>query len=230
VPSAVVGRSGGTPLFGGIGRADPERLAPTAAGSRPHCRVEKTSGGQTTSRIGSRSGSSNFVEPFNQDDSIARYEALFRMHHAFILNLCLKRLQDASDAEDAVQETFLRALSHPRVLEEPIPWLIRVATHLCIDQLRRRRRAELALKALKARTSHCFENEDSERPGASVDVDDLLAILTEAERRVITLTLLWDKAHGDVATGLGITSSTSRVLRSRALKKLRVAVSAGAPR
>jgi RNA polymerase sigma-70 factor (ECF subfamily) len=48
----------------------------------------------------------------------------------------------AADADDAVQETFARALERPPPdLERPLwPWLVRVATNLCRDVLRRRRR------------------------------------------------------------------------------------------
>jgi RNA polymerase sigma-70 factor, ECF subfamily len=227
VPSAVVRASGrkGSP-FEGISPADPETLAPSPAGSRPQRRVEKTSGDQTTSVGGSRAGTRKVVQLGDQEDPIVRYEALFRLHYAAILSFCLKRLEDASDAEDAVQETFLRALSHPPLLAEPLPWLIRVATHLCVDQLRRRRRAELLLAALEGQADRWLDHKVTDCPSDSADVDDLLRILTEAERRVITRTLLSDESHGEVATQLGITCSTSRVLRSRALRKLRLAASA----
>jgi len=55
---------------------------------------------------------------------------------------CYRMTGSAADADDAVQETFARALERPpRDLERPWwPWLVHVATNLCRDVLRRRRR------------------------------------------------------------------------------------------
>src|SRR3954469_9653521 len=47
----------------------------------------------------------------------------------------------AADADELVQETFVRALEHPpAALRELRPWLTRVAMNLARDRLRRRRR------------------------------------------------------------------------------------------
>src|SRR3712207_9524854 len=53
---------------------------------------------------------------------------------------------NAADAEEVVQETFVRALeSPPPDARRPLrPWLVKVAMNLCRDLLRRRRRAPYA--------------------------------------------------------------------------------------
>jgi RNA polymerase sigma-70 factor (ECF subfamily) len=63
-------------------------------------------------------------------------------HRRALFGLAYRMLGTASDAEDVVQETFTRALdgggpSDPTAMR---PWLLRVATRLAIDALRRRRR------------------------------------------------------------------------------------------
>jgi RNA polymerase sigma-70 factor (ECF subfamily) len=59
-----------------------------------------------------------------------------------VYNLCYRMLGDATQAEDAAQETFLRVYTkidtykHDRKFSS---WLLSIASHHCIDQLRRRR-------------------------------------------------------------------------------------------
>src|SRR6476646_10200054 len=50
----------------------------------------------------------------------------------------------AADADDIVQDTFVKALEKPPIdLDAPLrPWLVKVALNLSRDQLRRRRRRE----------------------------------------------------------------------------------------
>jgi RNA polymerase sigma-70 factor (ECF subfamily) len=60
----------------------------------------------------------------------------------FLFGLCYRMTGSASDAEDLVQETFVRALERPPAdLDKPLrPWLVRVAMNLAKDELRRRKR------------------------------------------------------------------------------------------
>src|SRR5581483_3080494 len=69
---------------------------------------------------------------------------LYREHARFVWGLCYRLTGCAADADDLVQETFARALTHPppRTDEPWRPWLIRVAVNLGKDLLRRRRRIE----------------------------------------------------------------------------------------
>jgi RNA polymerase sigma-70 factor (ECF subfamily) len=66
----------------------------------------------------------------------------FEAHRRALFGLCYRMTGSAADAEDLVQETFRRALERPpRDLDAPLrPWLVRVATNLAIDALRRRER------------------------------------------------------------------------------------------
>lgn len=63
-------------------------------------------------------------------------------HRSALFGLCYRMTGSAADAEDLVQETFQRALTRPPAdTEAPLrPWLMKVATNLCIDALRKRQR------------------------------------------------------------------------------------------
>lgn len=150
----------------------------------------------------------------------SRYDLLFAQHYASVFAVCRRYLSDDGDAEDTTQETFVRALDHPEVYTKPRRWLTCVATRLCIDHIRRRRRLQLALASFVVQTAPSIR-QFSTGDELAGSVDDVLAPLTLAERRVLTCTLLEDLSHAETSRRLGITQSTSRVLLSRALKRLR---------
>ena len=59
-----------------------------------------------------------------------------------VYNLCYRMLGDAAEAEDAAQETFLRAYTKLNTYQQDrkfSSWLLSIASHYCIDRLRRRR-------------------------------------------------------------------------------------------
>ena len=62
----------------------------------------------------------------------------------FLWGMCYRMTGSAADADDIVQDTFVRALEKPPTdTESPLrPWLVKVAMNLSRDQLRRRRRRE----------------------------------------------------------------------------------------
>lgn len=70
------------------------------------------------------------------------YAALFDAEHRFVWALCYRMTGNAADADELTQETFVRAMESPpaRTAAPWRPWLVRVATNLARDRLRRRRR------------------------------------------------------------------------------------------
>ena len=68
----------------------------------------------------------------------------FAEHRRFLWSLSYRMTGNAADADDIVQETFVRAVERPpKRTEEPLrPWLVKVALNLSRDLLRRRRRHE----------------------------------------------------------------------------------------
>lgn len=79
------------------------------------------------------------------------FESTFERHRGELLVHCYRMLGSVPDAEDAVQETSLRAWRYRDSLKQgaPLrPWLYRVATNACLDAISRdERRIALAAKA-----------------------------------------------------------------------------------
>ena len=76
-------------------------------------------------------------------------EALYRRHVKTVWNVCITLLRRPADAEDAVQETFVRLLrSNPEFESEEHKkaWLIRTAQNVCKNDLARARRRDVPLE------------------------------------------------------------------------------------
>ena len=73
----------------------------------------------------------------------AEVAKLYADYGYFLFRRCHAYLGDAASAHDAVQEVFVRALDNAHAFRghsSPRTWLCRIADHLCVDLLRRRRR------------------------------------------------------------------------------------------
>ncbi|MCC6739043.1 MAG: sigma-70 family RNA polymerase sigma factor [Planctomycetia bacterium] len=71
------------------------------------------------------------------------FEEIVRRYADALFRTCARRLRDRQLAEDAVQETFLRAWRGSATVAPPevAGWLFGIARHVCQESARRRRRA-----------------------------------------------------------------------------------------
>jgi RNA polymerase sigma-70 factor (ECF subfamily) len=146
---------------------------------------------------------------------------------------------NASEADDLVQETFVRALEKPpRRMDEPLrPWLVRVAVNLSRDYLRRRRRSyegtwlPSPLPTDNPDSPSSFEPPagDQDSPMARYDMMEsvsfafLLALeaLTPSQRAVLLLRDVLDYSTAETSDALGITEVTVKVTLHRARRAMR---------
>ncbi len=78
----------------------------------------------------------------------AAYAELIRRHSNSVFAICLGQLGDIHDAEDIVQEVFIKAYTEIRKLkkdEQFKPWLNQIARNKCVDLIRGRIRTRQAL-------------------------------------------------------------------------------------
>ncbi len=140
-------------------------------------------------------------------------DGLFAAHYLPVMRLCLSRLRDAADAEDATQEVFRRAVQHAAELRgDPLPWLLTVARHVCADELRRRSRAA-GLSAPADAEPAAPQGTPEGLVVGRISAMELLGRLTPGERRAVATRM------GAVARGAA--TSTTRVLLLRAREKAR---------
>src|SRR3972149_10513944 len=85
------------------------------------------------------------------NEDLEGFSRLVEKYQGAVYNLCYRMLGDHYEAEDAAQETFLRAYrSISRYDRERSfsTWLLSIAAHYCIDQIRRRRMSLVPLDGL----------------------------------------------------------------------------------
>jgi RNA polymerase sigma factor (sigma-70 family) len=140
--------------------------------------------------------------------------------------IAYRLLGSASEAEDAVQETFLRwqAADVDRI-EVPEAWLTKVLTNLCFNQLasaRVRREAYVGQwlpEPLLAGDPMLGPADTAEqRESVSYAVLTLLERLAPNERAVYVLREAFDYPHREIAVVLGITEAASQQILHRAKK------------
>jgi RNA polymerase sigma-70 factor, ECF subfamily len=140
-----------------------------------------------------------------------------------VYNLCYRMLGDASEAEDASQESFLRVYKNVKRYDHKRPfstWLLSIAAHYCIDQLRKRRMVIVSMDDLP----YIDPPDGSPGPEASYHMmedqkkmEDLLKSLNPHDRAAVIMYYWYDFSYEEIASSLSLTVSAvkSRLHRAR---------------
>ena len=166
------------------------------------------------------------------------FAEIFALHRDAILRLCRRMLDDAASAEDAASEVFLRA---QRSLdsydpERPFaPWLRRLTSNYCIDQLRIRRTERGLFSAADfSGTDLADDAPDALQRIAQRqerrDVVDALDRLPATYRLPLVLRFYQELDYDAIAEILGVTRNQVGTLLFRAKKRLRAELVPGGTR
>jgi RNA polymerase sigma-70 factor (ECF subfamily) len=151
------------------------------------------------------------------------YDALYRRHARRVGAICLRILNNRDDAEEATQETFLRAyeaLSRFNGEYRVGAWLNRIATNVCLDGLRRRANSPQAL-ASDPPDGLPTPEAVAERGGFSRAMERL----PPRHASVIRLRAVEDLTYHEMAERLEMSPSQVKSLLFRARASLRRALS-----
>jgi RNA polymerase sigma factor (sigma-70 family) len=144
--------------------------------------------------------------------AIPPFERFYEQHRAEVLRLLRRRL-GVDRAEDAFQETFLRALKAYRRLEHGEhlrAWVLTIAQNVALDTLRRSKpNAELVEAGA----------EDA-RP-AYEDLADLTDGLPPKERAAVVLRYGYDLSYDQIAAALRSSPDAARQAASTGVRRLR---------
>jgi RNA polymerase sigma-70 factor (ECF subfamily) len=157
------------------------------------------------------------------------FEAWVRVVHPLVYRLCRRLVPHPADAEDAVQETFIRAWQHAGTLRDPGAhrgWVCRIARHVCADRARGAAAREQPILDEDTRAAGLRALASDERPpdealhAAQVRavVADAIGRIAEKYRVVLLLREIDDLDYEEIADALGIPIGTveSRLHRARA--------------
>jgi RNA polymerase sigma factor (sigma-70 family) len=157
----------------------------------------------------------------------AAYEELVRMHQAIAFRIALVAAGDRGDAEEAVQDGFVkayRALGRFREHAPFRPWLLRIVA----NEARNRRRSAGRRAGLALRSAAAASGDAAPSPEAAVlshaRRDELLAALGELDQRdrdVLVHRFLLELGEEETAAALGVRRGTVKSRTSRALERLR---------
>lgn len=125
---------------------------------------------------------------------------------------------DGAAAEDAASEALVRAgLRWRRINGRALPWVVRVATNLAIDQTRRRTREH----RLAPQRHHTVDGIEAAQ--VRVDLGRALAALPKRQREVVALRYFGDLSEREIADELGLAPGSVKSHASRGLAALRAA-------
>lgn len=154
------------------------------------------------------------------------YDLLLRDCLPLLRGVARRRIADAHEAEDAVQDTLLTVHRMLAIYDpsRPLrPWLIAIAERRCIDRLRRRGRGAGRETPIDdhAETLAAPATETGEDRIASRQLREAVAELPESQRTALRLAKLEDLPLADAAARSGLSVGALKVATHRALKTLR---------
>jgi RNA polymerase sigma-70 factor (ECF subfamily) len=157
----------------------------------------------------------------------AAFAQLVDQYKTPVYNLAYRMLGNAEDAEDAAQETFMRAYAQLRSYDASrkfSSWLLSIAAHYCIDQLRRRRFAWLPIETVDALDWLWSAKDQPEQ--TAIDGEDrdemrrLLHVLPAKYRLVLVLRYWYDMSYAEIATVTHMTEAAVKTRLHRAREML----------
>ena len=169
-----------------------------------------------------QSNESGWIVQAQEGDANA-FTSLVEAYQKPVYNLCYRMLGNAEDAEDAAQETFLRAYQSLKRFDPNrsfSTWLLSIAAHYCIDRIRRQRYRIISFEELpyldvaddspgvETRLSHKQEQEQ---------IQALLNSLNPVDRAAMVLYYWYDLSYEEICQELGLSISQlkSRMHRAR---------------
>jgi len=155
---------------------------------------------------------------------VQSYETLYRQYARSMFNTSLRIVNNVSDAEDVLQESFASAFQHLDRFDYTSTfgaWLKRIVVNNSVSVLRRRK-----LAFIDFHESRIEEMEETEEPGEEtiqLRVDEIrkaISLLPNGYRSVLSLFLFEGYDYDEISEILNISASTVRTQYHRAKQKL----------
>jgi RNA polymerase sigma-70 factor (ECF subfamily) len=147
--------------------------------------------------------------------------ACARTHAAILGRLSMALLGSQADADEAVQETLLRAhraMPTYRAEGSVKAWLCGIARHVCAHMLETRRRGRELLEVVPVEGEQRDAFEARRRTRL---VREALEKLKPSEREALVMRFVADLSHREIAVACGLDEAAARKRISRALARLR---------
>jgi RNA polymerase sigma-70 factor, ECF subfamily len=164
-----------------------------------------------------------------------RFADLVASQQRRAVRLAYQYLRDAHDADEAVQDAFLKVFTHITSYREDLPfevWFTRILVNACLDLRKARaRRLRWVLPLERHATPEAAPPEAADRQRTTEDklvsavrlreIADAVDQLPERQRAVFMLCHYGGETTSQVSEALGVSEATVRVHLFRAVRKLR---------
>ena len=151
------------------------------------------------------------------------FTCLLEAYQRPVFNLCYRMLGNAQDAEDAAQETFLRAYQYLKRYDNNRPfstWLLSIAAHYAIDQIRKRKMQIVSVEELPVpdlpepspgMELNLSKKEEQQR------IKAVIGVLDAADRAAVVMYYWYDFSYEEICQALSLSTSAlkSRLHRAR---------------
>lgn len=155
------------------------------------------------------------------------FAQLVEKYQTPVYNLAYRMLGNPNDAEDAAQETFLRAYAQLKKYhadQKFATWLLAIDAHYCIDRLRRRKILWLSLDESEWSDELVSESPEPDdellRRERQQEVERLLEHLPPAARLAVVLRYWHEQSIEEIAKTTGDSASAVKVKLHRARQTL----------
>ena len=146
------------------------------------------------------------------------FETLYNRYGEMLFRVCYSMLRSREDAEDAVQDVFLKYFTSPKAfndIDHEKAWFLRVASNHCKDVMRKRTvRSAVGLDEINELEDYGIEKGEGE-------VLNSIFALPEKYRTVFVLHYLEEISVADVASALGLSQSAVKMRLSRGRELLK---------
>jgi RNA polymerase sigma factor (sigma-70 family) len=159
-------------------------------------------------------------------------ELLFTRYRDQIYRFCYARLRSREEAEDAVQNVFMRvhmALNRGVIPEYEAAWLYKIAHNVCLS------RGESTARRARVETPNAFDEDDFPVAAREISHDELAGLsealhAMPANMRTAILLREWQGlSYAEIAEAMGLTVPAVETLLFRARRHLAAALEQGTP-
>ena len=167
-----------------------------------------------------------------RDAARERFADLVALQQRRAVRIAYHYLRDVHDADEAVQDAFVKVFTHITSYREELPfevWFTRILVNGCLDLRKARgRRLRWALPMSTGDTN--LHEPVAPQPGPEArlvnsdrgrQIAAAVAQLPERQRTVFTLCQIAEQSTNEVSQALGLSEATGRVHMFRAIRKLR---------
>ena len=213
----------------------PSRRPPRAAAPAAPATTSRASrGGQTRSRdsiVAARLKA--LVLAGEREEAREQFGDLVALQQRRAVRIAYSYLRDAHDADEAVQDAFVKVFAHIGSYREEYPfevWFTRILVNACLDMGKSRSRRLRWVMPMAAHGEQAVPDPVAPQPGPearlmsaerAAQIAAAIERLPDRQRAVFTLCHIAEQSTSDVSAALGVSEATVRVHLFRAIRRLR---------